>query len=414
MKAERALRIDLHYVLSGGFFLGLGQVSSAVIGLVLTTAFANLLPVETYGTYRYILSLYALFAIAAMPGLDTAVMQSVARGYDRTYLEGLRTRLHWGFLGTAAALIYAAYLFSQGSTVMGWLLVIAGVALPFMESGAMYSTYLNATKHYRTWAMLDIAGQVCSAIVLIGTITLSKNIFLLLIAYFVPYILTRWGATWFLLRRIPVDGEDDPHAAAYGRSLTLFQVVSRITASIDQIVLYHFLGAAQVAMYALATAIPLRIQSMFRITGTLAFPKFAGKSEEEIVAALPRRMILFALGIFVICIAYVLAAPYLFKLLFPKYLPSLAFSQIAVFYTLSAITYPFAIFLNTHKKIRENYVIALTSFVVKVGCLLAFVPILGIWGAVIGLLAGSTTTVCISAWYLYVIRHSATASSSAR
>lgn len=397
------MRTDLHYVLSGGFFLSLTQVSSAIIGLVLTTAFANLLPVETYGTYRYILSLYALFTIAAMPGLDTAVMQSVARGYDRTYPEGLRVRLRWGFLGTLAAIVYAVYLFAQGSAVMGWLLIIAGVALPFMESGAMYSTYLNATKRYRTWAILDIIGQICSAIILIGTITLSKNIFLLLIAYFVPYILTRWGSTWFLLRRVPTDGNNDPDVRTYSKSLTLFQIVSRITASIDQIVLYHFLGATQVAIFALATAIPMRVQSIFRISGTLAFPKFAGKSEEEIVATLPRRMLLFALGIFVVCIAYVLAAPYLFKLLFPKYLPSLPFSQIAVFYTLSAITYPFAIFLNAHKKIRENYAIAISSFFAKVGCLLVFVPIFGIWGAVIGLLAGSMTTIFISVWYLYSI-----------
>jgi O-antigen/teichoic acid export membrane protein len=408
--AERIVRTDLRYVLSGGFFLSLTQVSSAIIGLILTTAFANLLPVETYGTYRYILAMYTMFAIAAMPGLDTAVIQSVSRGYDRAYLDGVRTRMRWALLGTAAAIAYGGYLVAQQSTVMGYLFIMLGIALPLMESGSMYTTYLNAKREYRTWAIMDIIGQVCSAAVLILTMYLTKNIFVLMIGYFLPYITIRWGATWWVVRHHNMEGEHDPDFFAYGRSLTLFQVATRAISSLDQIVLYHFLGPAQVAMFSLATAIPTRLQGLFRITGTLAFPKFATQHRQDILRGLPVRMALFGAGIVLLCLLYILVAPYLFKILFPKYLPSLFFSQVAIFYTLSAVTYPFGAFLNAHKRLRENYMLSIAAFIVKATCLLVFVPRLGIWGAVIGLLATSATTIVIASWYLYSMRNDASVS----
>jgi O-antigen/teichoic acid export membrane protein len=222
----------------------------------------------------------------------------------------------------------------------------------------------------------------------------SKNIILLIAAYFIPYIVVRGLATRYVMRTyVDPHAPADPTAQAYGNAMTLFQVLSRGITSIDQIVLYHFLGPAQVAVFALATALPNRMQSIYRITGALALPKFAERSSQEVAASLPRKMLLFAFLILTGGIAYALIAPYLFTYIFPQYLPSVSYSQIAVFYTLSAITYPFAAFLNAHKRVRENYTIALVSFVAKVVTLYICVPLYGIWGAVAGLLSTSLATI---------------------
>lgn len=398
---ERFLKTDLRYSLTGGFFLTVTQVTSAIVAFLMTIAFANLLPVETYGTYRYVLAVYGLLAIAALPGIDTAVLQSVSKGYDGAFKSGVAAKFRWGILGGLASAAYAGFLYYQGSMIMGHIFMLVAIALPFMESLSLYTGVLNAKKKYATWAVIEVLTQIVSVGSLIVAMVLTKHIIVLMAAYFVPYILCRGAATWYLLWRHVHTGERDDEMLVYGREMTVFQVISRVMASLDQIVLYHFLGPAQVAIFALATAVPNRIQSVFRITGTLAFPKFAERTGAEVALSLPRKMGYFALAILAICIVYILAAPLMFSVLFPKYLPSLAYSQGAVFYTLSAITYPFGSYLLAHKRVKDNYLMAISGFIVKVLCLVGLVPFFGIWGAIVGILATAAATIAIC-WYLLV------------
>jgi O-antigen/teichoic acid export membrane protein len=140
------LKIDTSYVARGGFFLGLTQVTSAIAGLISTIAFANLLPVETFGTYKYILALYAMVSIVALPGLDTSLTQAVARGFDGTYRENIRARMKYGFIGTIGSIVYATYLALQGSFVLASLIALMGLALPFFEAFSMYSSFFEREK----------------------------------------------------------------------------------------------------------------------------------------------------------------------------------------------------------------------------------------------------------------------------
>ncbi len=398
---ERKLRIDLRYALTGGFFLTLTQVTSAIAALGLTIAFANLLPIETYGTYRYILALYSLVAISALPGIETSVAQSVARGYDSSLVRGAKTRFKWGLLGAFGCMLYAGYLYTQGSMIMGHLFILMGISLPFMESLSLYANFLNAKGQFRTSAIIDICTQLVSTTALVATLFLTKNIVVILAAYFIPYLICRGVAMIFVVRARAKESEYDEGLNSYGRSMTFFQIISRGIASADQVVLYHFLGPAQVAVFSLATAVPNRVLAVLRITGTLAFPKFADRTAKQIAVSLPRKMALFAAGILVICIGYVLTAPFVFSFVFPKYLASLAYSQVAIFYVFSSITYPFGSYLMAHKKIRDTYSIAFVTFAIKIACLVGLVPFFGIWGAIVGLLANATANILYTYYLLY-------------
>lgn len=398
---ERKLKIDLRYALSGGFFLTLSQITSAVAAFILTIAFANLLPVETYGTYRYILALYSLVAISALPGLETSVAQSVARGYDSSLKSAMRSRFRWGLLGTFGCFVYAAYLFAHGSPVMAYLFIVMGAAIPFMESFALIANFLNAKREFKLSSFLDIGMQMVSTISLITTMVFTKNVVLILLAYFIPYIVCRLVAFVYISYTKTKESGIDPGLHSYGRSMTLFQILSRGIASADQIVLYYFLGPVQVAVFSLATAVPNRVLAVLRITGTLAFPKYAERTFAQIAESLPKRMLLFAVGILGICLGYIVLAPFVFTYIFPKYLASLAYSQVAIFYVLTSITYPFGSYLMSHKKVRDTYTMTVFTFVLKISILILLVPVLGVWGAVIGLLANAAGNIGYTYYFLY-------------
>ena len=53
-KTEKYTKTDMVYLASGGFWLSIKTALSILIALSLSIAFANLLPKETFGEYKYI------------------------------------------------------------------------------------------------------------------------------------------------------------------------------------------------------------------------------------------------------------------------------------------------------------------------------------------------------------------------
>ncbi len=394
-RSERFFKTDMVYLIQGGFWLNSNQMSEAILGLLLTVAFANLIPLAVYGTYKYVLSVYSLFVIASLPGLSTALVRSISRGRDGAFIQGIKLKLNWSLVASLLALTFAAYKYLNGGGNLFALFVVVAVALPLMEAFSMYSSYLNGKRLFKTWTLVDIFLQIFSIGSLILILFFTENIYYILAGYFLPQIIGRALATLYVYLKFKPQGPTDAELYDYSKSLTLYQITTRILSSLDQIAIFHFLGPAQVAIYSLAMAIPSRIQSIFRSTGTLAFPKFFGKSQEESVRSLPKKMLWLSLGIVLVCLAYFFSAPYIFPYIFPQYSESLPYSRIIVFFSLSAVTYPFSTYLVAHKKIKEGYIFSLSNLVVKLACLFFLVPVFGIWGAVIGTLATAVTTIVI-------------------
>ena len=67
--SEKWTKTDMIYLARGGFWLTLGQVISSLSAFLLAIAFANLLPKETYGEYKYILSIASILAIPTLTGM---------------------------------------------------------------------------------------------------------------------------------------------------------------------------------------------------------------------------------------------------------------------------------------------------------------------------------------------------------
>jgi O-antigen/teichoic acid export membrane protein len=395
----RFFQTDFRYLVRGGSLLSMMHVTSALVSFGLTIAFANLIPPEVYGTYRYILSVYSLLGILVIPGIDTALVRAVSRGFEGSLIEAFRKKLRWGLLGSFGAFGVALYNFIQGETALAIVFSLVAIIIPVMEATSVYTSFLNGKKLYRPWVIMDIISLVVSGTILVTALFLTDSIILIMLAYFLPLISLRLIFFYRVVKFIEKP-ERDPELTTYGKQVTLFQIISRVIASIDQIVLFHFLGPVQLAVFSLAYAIPARAQGLLRIAGTLATPKFAVREPRNIAKTLGRKMLYFALFILFWSGVYILIAPWLFETLFPKYISSVPFSQILILFTLSSITYPFSALLFAHKRMRENYYIGIGSFLAKAIALAIFVPLFGIWGGVASVLAASLTTIVISLIFL--------------
>src|SRR3990167_6226029 len=81
-KSETLLKLDMRYLVKGGFWTTASFAVGVVSSIITMVAFGNLLPRETFGTYNYLLSLGASLSFLTLSGTGVAVMRAVARGYS--------------------------------------------------------------------------------------------------------------------------------------------------------------------------------------------------------------------------------------------------------------------------------------------------------------------------------------------
>lgn len=396
------------YLVSGSLWYVAGQVVASFSALALAIVFANLAPPEVYGTYKYILSLAGIFAIVSLPGINTAVARAVARGHESVVHAATRSRVVHACVGSIIALAGSAYYLLKGNVELSLALLVIAAALPLFDTLTSYLFYFVGKRRFDIRTKYYAATQVISVLALVGTLLVTDNLTLILLAYFIPLTLVRATQYLYVVRTIPrTHTEEDVNTVRYGKHLTAMQVLGMVAGEIDKVLIWKFLGPAQVAVYTFALAIPEQFKGPLKGIGELAFPKFAAQTPEQIRENLPalwRKIALYALGLLGLSLVYIAAAPYLFALAFPQYAMSVSYSQL---YALAMVTnvasIPIAIF-SAQQKTALQYTLSNIQPVIAIGLFALLIPPYGIMGAIVALLISKFVTVALYLGSLYFVR----------
>ncbi len=380
--SEQYLKTISVYLAKGGFWLTLGQIVSSASSFLLALAFANLLPKETYGIYKYILSIAGILAIPTLQGMGTAVTQAVARGYEGSLVPALKTKLRWGLLGGLASLILAGYYYYQGNAMLAISFLFSAAFLPIMDSFAIYDSLLQGRKLFDVSTKYYIISQIISIASLITAIFFTKNLFLILLAYFLPWTLMRFIFLKITLKKFQPNTNQDPQTITYGKHLSLMGVIGTIANYLDRILIWHFLGAIEVAIYSFAVAIPQQIKSLLKCINILSLPKFSQRNIEEIEKNIWKKISLYFILLSLIVIVYIILAPFIFKLLFPAYLESVKYSQI---FAISLIIPQMILYnvLIAYKKIEEAYIFNTIGPISLIVFFFIGAMLWGLWGIIL-------------------------------
>jgi O-antigen/teichoic acid export membrane protein len=382
--SEKYFKTDMIYLARGGFWLTLGQVISSASSFLLAIAFANLLPKETYGTYKYVLSIAGILAIPTLSGMGIAVTQAVARGYEGSLIPALKTKIRWGLFGGLASLILSGYYFYQGNTTLTISFLISAAFLPLMDSFGIYDAFLQGRKLFDISAKYGIISQIIAVIILITTLFFTKNLFFILFVYFFSWTSLRFFFFKLTLKKFLPNQKQDSGTISYGKHLSLIRIIGTIDYQIDRVLIFHYLGAQEVAIYSIAIAPPEQIKSLLKNIGALVFPKLAQKSKEEIRKTIFKKFFTFFIFLIPLTIIYVLFTPFLYKIFFPHYLTSSYYSQIFV---LTILFLPFyflgTIVLQSQKKQAELYQLKISISLIEIILLFIFIHFYGLMGAIL-------------------------------
>ncbi len=380
---EKYTKTDMVYLAKGGFWLGLGQFISSASAFLASVAFANLLAPDAYGIYKFVLSINSLILITTLTGMDSSVTQSISRGFEGTLLVGVKEKMKWGVIGSGISLSIAAYYLLNGNNPLAISFAILAIFVPFTESTDLYNSLLWGKKLFNIQAKYNAINTLLILAASTITLFLTKNIYLVLLAYLLALSIPNIIFLRNVLGKYKTNDEIDPDAIRFGKHLSLINIVSMIVTQLDKILVFHYVGAANLAVYALAVAPTDQVKGLLKNLNSLAMPKFSEKTSEEIKRNLWYKIWTLGIIMLVIVFAYIMLVPILFKIFFPKYLSSILYSQVLSLSLLPVVLAGFLYtILESQKATRELYQHNVYTNIFSILILFPLVYYFGIWGAI--------------------------------
>jgi O-antigen/teichoic acid export membrane protein len=397
---EKYTRTDMVYLATGGFWTTASRVISAVFTFLLAIAFANILPEETFGHYRYVLTLATVAASFSLTGLNLAIIKDVARGAQGLLKIGFKTQLKWSIGTFIATLIMGVYYFTKGNAELMISSLIMGISLPIISSARLYSSFWEGKKDYKKNGIFDLVTTVIYSFFLFITVWFTAYVPAIIFVYYVTQVICAYTFYRWSLKFDSGVADLSHKTLNFGKHLSFLNVLSTIAGQLDKILVFHYLGAAQLATYALSQIPVSLLRSFLKSIAQIAFPKYSEKSLDTIRKSIYWKMLIFTAPIVLIVLLYSILAPFIFKTFFPKYLDAVLYSQVAILSLLFFQKKLIAYTALAHASNKILYSMSIYASLFKIVLLLVLLPLYGIWGAIFSDLIIHAIGLISSLWIL--------------
>lgn len=382
-KSEKYFKTDMVYLAKGGSWLTVGQIVTSVSALLLAIAFANLLSKETYGIYRYILSLAAIIGALSLTGMGTAITQAVSRGFDGALKEGFKVNFKWSIFMVLASMSAALYYFLHENYSLAISMLIIGAFSPFLSSADIYTNFLVGKKDFKTPAIYSSIRNTLTAFFLFIAMAFAQNPIFLVFVYFSSNTAFALAFYYITIQKHSPSEKTVPETITFGKHQSLMNMLGIVAEHIDKILIFHFLGAAELAIYAFALAVPEQIKGSLKSIGTLALPKFSQRATAEIKVGMSSKMLRMGSIILLLTAFYILFAPTIYTVLFPQYAESIFYSQLFAISLVAVISVIPLSALQSKLAKRQLYIFNIYGAIIQITILFIFIYFYGLLGAII-------------------------------
>ena len=380
-KFSNLVGLDLPYFIKGGFWLIFSITTAALGGLFLSSLFARVWPKDVFGQYSFLMAALGFLGLTTLPGMGQAIVQAVSEGKEGTYWFATKLLFKWSLLGTIFLLLGSAYFYIRENQNLALAVLFAALVFPLNGSLGLFSSYLNGMKDFKKMAIYSTSTQLFS----IGAVSI-------VLLNFSSLVLVALTATWsaalaysfftYLTFRKIRNNLVDFKLIKLGKALSVTAVMTNGVDYFDRFAIPFFLGFSENAVYAIAIIIPMQMLNFLKVSTNLAQPKLVEIKEEKARKVLLFKSIQLEIPIVIMVLAYILAAPTIFKFLYPDYQPAVFLSQV---FAISILYYPsnlFGLYLIKKRAIGKALLSAVIYVVVSIISLLIFLSLWGLIGAV--------------------------------
>ena len=305
------------------------RVIQRAIGLVSLFFVVRHLSQPDFGQYQFTLIAVTALAFVGLPGLDNAVMQSVARGSEALYRKATRTALFASLTGSIL-LVAGAFLLKSHRPEAFTPMLAAAVLFPPYIGLTQWKSVLLARTRFPIWAVTESIVSVITHALLISAVLLDvQPLWVFVALYFGPGAVMNIVASLACWARMSEPGDADETTALfrYGIGASAVSIVSMVADQIERIAIFLLLSPAVLAVYLAGDRLSELVRSVAQDGAAVLAPRFARMTAYE--GKLERAVLLICAvaGVGIVVFAFTLA-PLLLLLIFgPAYAPSIPFAQ---------------------------------------------------------------------------------------
>ncbi len=386
-----------------GIYMSIASTGGGLLMLAAYAVVARIVPKAAFGEYQVAGTFASIAALAAYPNMPAALVTAAARKAYGTFplaAAAVFRRARYGMIGLLATAVYYAVTGRYG------LATAIAVSIPFFAPSAIsgfYEAYCVGTGSVRAYAAHSLGASfaAASAFVIAG---------LVFPAYAAPLVFAiscagaaTTGLWAYRASTSPVaqSGTVSYEALSFGKKTSWIESVAWTANYADILLLNAFLEPREVAVYGIARIAPEAIKGLVKNLGVLSAARIAIMEKGAVRKMLTSRLIQATLIAFACALAYVLAAPTFFRLVFPIYPEAAPFSQLLA---ISFLAFPAHLAESAldgllHKKGSIILTGAGTSTIFIFSLIL--IPPLGILGAVSARILARFANAVIALWLVW-------------
>lgn len=270
-----------YFVGKGAVLLPL-NVAALVLGFVSTILFARLLSPAEYGQYSFVLATSMLMQFLALPGMQTAISQAAAQGFDGVLRHATRVRVRFSLIGSLVLAVIGWVTWSSHGAEVAIGFVLAALAFPMTHAVDGYWHHLTGRQLFEQMARWRLAQIVVPTLSVWVALVLTQTFLWALAASFISSAVLN---LWFYrqaCRQFCRNTELKPGALGYGSRLSVLGVLKSVEARVDHVLLGTFLPPEQLGWFNMGDRISdAALKTPWTIVSQMLFPRLAEVPDKE-------------------------------------------------------------------------------------------------------------------------------------
>lgn len=371
-------------MIRGGSWLFFEKILLLGKGFLLTYLYANFLSRETYGEYQFVIAFLGALSIVALPGMGVAIVQALARNKDGIFSRAAGMMFRMAFWGSLVLVLSSGYYLYLMESDLARALLVTALIFPGYVLMNLWRYYYTGKSQFDLLVKASVVLEIISLLAALCAILFFPNLFGLVIFGIILPLPFSLLLVWRLCQKTR-NLELDTDNVRFGKKLSYTVALSTFASYSDKLLLSHFLGFSELALYSISLIIPEQAKGAITSFMTPLLPQYSQTSDRK---KLKEHVLFFVVASVLSALALYFLLPYLFELVFPQYIDGLSYARTLL---LLLLLIPFTLletFFRSQKKEKIVFRANLAGTLTAIILVFVLVPPFGIIGAILAKVGG--------------------------
>lgn len=392
------------------YFIGKGavllplNVTALGLGFVSTILFARMLTPAQFGQYSFVLATSMLINFLALPGMQTAIAQAAAQGFDGVLARATRVRVKFSLLGSAALVAIGFLSWQSHGPEVAVGFGLAALVFPMTHAVDGYWHHLTGRQLFEQMARWRLVQIIVPTVAVWIALVLTRMFLWALAASFISSAVLNMWFYQQARRRFCRNSELKPGALGYGSRLSVLGVLKSVEGRADHVLLGAFLPAEQLGWFNMGDRISdAALKTPWTIVSQMLFPRLAEVPEKEArrrTLVWGAYLVIGFLGI--VAVFWILAPLVLPWLLGPAHRESIRLSQWLALIAAGSVPWSvFEVYAHARAAERSLWISRLVVTLTHLATLPIFLLWWGVTGVLLSIVVSRVACIGICAWLFW-------------